>query len=444
MATATTARIDGPSRRWVPCARGPHDAPPRVASQPPPDPGVAGRCPRASRRSVLDDRTEDDMLAPMRSMRSWGLAGLGAASLLSLLAACGDPSEPFVIVLGGTDAGEDGGEIVDASSDATVPSDGSVQDASNDAAADATVQDTGVDAGTDAGTDAGAVDAGPSIPDGNTVVTIGDAQVTIPALDPALLGDGGIRVSDGGLAGADGGTLTPREFRDLVNGITCQRAQECCCPGCSASDLATPGVGFSQSKCTTGLSSSGLLRVLFGNESIPAGNLVANPTAMARCLAVVNQAVLSCQSISADNVRIMRTVCLDSYNSNLVLGSVCTSSFQCQMPARCAGAVTDAGADAGKTCQALVSAGGNCVSSTECTPRGMQGTPPLFCNLAAPPAQCTGFRAAGETCASEGDCGFGTCPAAAVDGGVRRCSSTLPFASQDPNDNASFCKLYTP
>jgi len=74
----------------------------------------------------------------------------------------------------------------------------------------------------------------------------------------------------------------------------------------------------------------------------------------------------------------------------------------------------------------------------------MQGTPPLFCNLAAPPAQCTGFRAAGEICASEGDCGFGTCPAAAVDGGVRRCSSTLPFASQDPNDNASFCKLYTP
>jgi hypothetical protein len=45
----------------------------------------------------------------------------------------------------------------------------------NDAADDATVQDTGADAGTDAGADAATdahVDAGPSTPDGSTVIVL--------------------------------------------------------------------------------------------------------------------------------------------------------------------------------------------------------------------------------------------------------------------------------
>jgi hypothetical protein len=377
------------------------------------------------------------MLAPMRSTRSWGLAGLGAASLLSLLAACGDPSEPFVIVLGGTDAGEDGGEIVDASSDATVPSDGSVQDASNDAADDATVQDTGADAGTDAGADGGTdahVDAGASTPDGSTVVTIGDAQVTIPALDPSLLGDGGIRVSDGGLAGADGGTLTPREFRDLVNGITCQRAQECCCPGCSASDLATPGAGFSQSKCTTGLGAIGPQLVLVGNESIPSASLVADPAAALQCLSLLNAALVSCQSLESAKVADLRAVCLRSFVSNKALGSVCANAYDCAMPARCRAA--DGGA---LTCLPMLSAGDVCTGSSDCSARTVQGTPPNYCT-GGDGGTCQPYIVTDAVCSNDFSCGAGACTTRAD--GSKRCSTSLPFAAV--GDPASFCTKYAP
>jgi len=358
--------------------------------------------------------------------------------LLSLLAACGDPSEPFVIVLGGTDAGEDGGEIVDASSDATVPSDGSVQDASNDAAADATVQDTGVDAGTDAGTDAGAdahVDAGPSTPDGSTVITIGDAQVTIPALDPSLLGDGGIRVSDGGLVGADGGTLTPRAFRDLVNGITCQRAQECCCPGCSASDLATPGAGFSQSKCTTGLGASGFQLIMTGNELIATSNLAVNATAQAQCLALLNAALTTCQGVSSQTVGTLRSVCLTAYTSTLPFGSSCVTDYDCPVNSRCSAA------DGGKRCQDLVAIGNTCASNNDCSTRGVQGIPPAFCNPTDAGRVCSGYFSENAVCPYNAACGTGACTLR-DDAGTKRCSSTLPFAQV--GDPASYCTSYAP
>ncbi len=371
------------------------------------------------------------------------LAGLGAGSLLSFMAACGSVNEPFVIVVGGVDAGADDGATTDASSDdaatdATVQDsgpDGSVQDAS----VDATVTDAGADAAADAAADArqdsAIVDAGPVLADGSSVVTVGDAQVIIPPLDPTLLGDGGISLSDGGLVAADGGTLTPRAFRDLVNGITCQRAQECCCPGCSAVDLATPGAGFSQSKCTTGLGSNGIQRVLFGNETIPAGNLATNTFAMAQCVALLNDAVSTCQSLTSSKVSVLRSVCLQSFNSTRPIGEPCNLAFDCQMPARC-GSV-DGGA---KTCQPLVSEGSTCAAGSDCTPRGIQGTPPLFCNPGDAGPTCTGYLAPGEACPFESACGSGTCIIAADQ--VKRCSASLPFAAL--GDPASYCTAYTP
>lgn len=372
------------------------------------------------------------------------LAGLGAGSLLSFMAACGSVNEPFVIVVGGVDAGADDGATTDASSDdaatdATVQDsgpDGSVQDAS----VDATVTDAGADAAADAAADAGQdsaiVDAGPVLADGSSVVTVGDAQVIIPPLDPTLLGDGGIVVSDGGLANADGGALTPRQFRDLVNGITCQRASECCCPGCSAVDLATPGAGFSQSKCTatTGLGASGIQRILLGNESIPAANLVQSPTALAQCLSLLNVTLTSCQSLTASNVKTLRAVCLDAYRSSVTVGGRCINSYDCSMPARC---VTE---DGGQVCRPLAAQGEVCAFSNDCSSRSVQGIPPNYCKQGDGGFSCQPYLGIDEVCPFDTACGAGACTVRSD--GIKRCSASLPFAAL--GDPASFCTAYAP
>ena len=370
-------------------------------------------------------------------MRMLALAGLGAGSLLSFMAACGSVNEPFVIVVGGVDAGADDGATTDASSDdaatdATVQDsgpDGSVQDAS----VDATVTDAGADAAADAGQDSAIVDAGPVLADGSSVVTVGDAQVIIPPLDPTLLGDGGIVVSDGGLANADGGALTPRQFRDLVNGITCQRASECCCPGCSAVDLASPG-GFSQSKCTTGLGASGIQLILTGNELISPTNIVENRTSQAQCLALLNSALTICQSISASTIAQLRAICLSTFTSTLTIGAQCATGYDCPINTRCATS------DGGFSCQVLVPLGGTCVSNNDCSTRAIQGVPAAFCNPSDAGKTCSGYLTEGDVCPYNAACGAGACTLRSD--GTKRCSSVLPFAAQ--GDPASYCTTFAP
>ena len=371
------------------------------------------------------------------------LAGLGAGSLLSFMAACGSVNEPFVIVVGGVDAGADDGATTDASSDdaatdATVQDsgpDGSVQDAS----VDATVTDAGADAAADAAADAGQdsaiVDAGPVLADGSSVVTVGDAQVIIPPLDPTLLGDGGIVLSDGGLANADGGALTPREFRDLVNGITCQRASECCCPGCSAVDLATPGAGFSQSKCTTGLGANGIQFITIGNETISVSKLTTNPVASAQCLSLLNQTLSSCQSLDAQKIAALRGVCLSAYVSSNQLGDSCTGTYDCAPGNRCR--ANDAGA---LTCLSLRSVGDPCVGNADCSFRAVSGIPANYCRFSDAGNSCRPFTGVGQPCSNVTECGSAVC-LAGVDG-VKRCTASLPFAAQ--GEPASYCVTYAP
>ncbi len=361
----------------------------------------------------------------MRSKRSWAWAGVGASSLLAFLAACGSVSESFVIVTT-TDAGADAA----TDSDATVPD--AQADAASDAASDATLGDGSLQ---DAQVDAGAADtgSGPVVPDGGSVVIVGDAAVVIPPLDPALLGgaDGGIVLSDGGLANADGGALTPRQFRDLVNGITCQRISECCCPGCSATEQAQT---VSQSKCSSGLGASGLQLILTGNELITLTNLITNPTAQVNCLSLLNSALTSCQSISAATVSNLRAICLSTFTSSLTAGSTCSSSYDCPLNSRCAAA------DGGFACQPLVPLGGSCGSNNDCSTRAIQGIPPAFCNPTDAGRTCSGYLAEGEVCPYSAACGAGACTVRSD--GVKRCSSTLPFAAQ--GDPASFCTTFAP
>ncbi len=358
----------------------------------------------------------------MRSKRSWAWAGLGASSLLAFLTACGSVSEDFKIIVVTPDAGQDAAP----SEDATVAD--AATDAASDATSDATIPDGSVqDAQVDAGVDAGLV-----VPDGGSVIMVGDAAVVIPPLDPSLLGDGGLRLSDGGLANADGGALTPRQFRDLVNGITCQRISECCCPGCTTAEQAQT---VSAAKCASGLGANGLLRILFGNENIPTASLRVNSVAMIQCLSLVNNVTQTCQSIQADQVATLRAVCLDAFASSAPIGSSCNLAFDCAMPARCAS--LDGGA---KTCQPLASEGEACVSGSDCTPRGVQGTPPLFCRTVDAGTVCAPYLRTGEVCPFESACGSNTCIVSSDS--QKRCSSTLPFAAQ--GDPASYCTSFAP
>jgi hypothetical protein len=343
---------------------------------------------------------------------------------LAFLAACGSVNETFTINVNTLDAGSDSGPATDA----TV-ADGSAPDASSDATVpDGSVQDAQVDAGADAG-------PGPVVPDGGSVVIVGDAAVVIPPLDPGLLGaaDGGIVISDGGLANADGGALTPRQFRDLVNGITCQRVSECCCPGCSAAEQAQT---ISKPRCETGLGAAGLQNVLIGNELIPAGSLTVNAVAQSQCIALLNGTVASCQGLRASDVATLRAVCLNSYGSSKAVGEACSNAYDCKMPARCIN--VDGGVG---TCAELAQAGEACSFSNDCTARAVQGTPPNWCQtLDAGVKRCAPFLTDEAICPFDIACGAGACTSRTD--GAKRCSNSLPFAAQ--GDPASFCQRFTP
>jgi hypothetical protein len=339
---------------------------------------------------------------------------------LAFLAACGSVNETFEIKVVTVDAGP--------KADVTVP-DGDLPEtgpADTGPLADVTVPDVGAP-------DTGAPDtgSGPVVPDGGSVVMVGDAAVVIPPFDPALIADGGIVISDGGLANADGGALTPRQFRDLVNGITCQRISECCCPGCSAADQATI---VSRTKCETGLGANGLQLILTGNEFISAASRVIVPSAQTQCLALLDSALRSCASLRAEAIRNLRAVCLDSYRATIAAGAPCFNAFDCQTGLRC---VT---ADGGRTCQPLAPIGASCVSNNDCSTRGIQGIPPAFCNPADGGSTCSAYFAEGERCPYNAACGGGAC-IVSLDG-TNRCSNTLPFAST--SDPASFCTGFAP
>jgi hypothetical protein len=363
----------------------------------------------------------------MRSKRSWAWAGLGASSLLAFLTACGSVSEDFKIIVVTPDAGQDAAP----SEDATVAD--AATDAASDATSDATIPDGSVqDAQVDAGVDAG---SGPVVPDGGSIVIVGDAAVVIPPLDPTLLGgaDGGIVISDGGLANADGGALTPRQFRDLVNGITCQRISECCCPGCTTAEQAQT---VSRTKCETGLGSAGLQFITFGNETIPTQNLVTNGARLASCLSLLNSTMLRCATLQAADILTLRRVCLDGYGSTVALGGICANNNDCEMPAFCATQ------DAGKACVPLRGVGESCTASQQCSARAFRGEPPFACRAAPNDAglQCLPYIASGATCSFDFECGTGLC--AADSNGVKRCNDTLPFASQ--SDPSSYCTTFRP
>ncbi len=364
----------------------------------------------------------------MRSKRSWAWAGLGASSLLAFLAACGSVNETFTINVNTLDAGSDSGP---APSDATV-ADGSTPDASSDAASDATVPDGSVqDAQVDAARDAG---SGPVVPDGGSVVIVGDAAVVIPPLDPALLGgaDGGIVLNDGGLANADGGALTPQQFRDFVNSIACNRASECCCPGCSESESAS---AFSKSKCATGLGSVGLQSILTGNEAIPAARVAVNAQALAQCVSLLNGTLSSCRSLSATAVASLRSVCQRAFESSNGIGAACSNVFDCSGNARCR--PNDGGAN---VCQPLLGLGDPCVGNSDCSARVVSGNPPRYCAPADAGATCQPYKQTDEACSSSIECGAGACTAR--QDGSRRCSDSLPFAAV--GDPASFCTSFSP
>ena len=355
----------------------------------------------------------------MRSKRSWAWAGLGASSLLAFLTACGSVNESFTINVGSPDAGQDAAP----SEDATVAD--AATDAASDATSDATIPDGSVqDAQVDAGVDAGLV-----VPDGGSVIMVGDAAVVIPPLDPSLLGDGGLRLSDGGLANADGGALTPRQFRDLVNGITCQRISECCCPGCSAAEQAQT---ISPTKCSAAFGSSGFRQILSGNEDIPDSRLVRDPRALAQCLALLNDSLTSCRSVSALKVASLRAICLTAITSSNTADSPCVGPADCPLGFVCR--ASDAGTP---KCQSVLATDDRCLVTNDCTFRGVSGSPPNYCRTADGGATCVPYGTEGEVCAANVECGAGAC--AAGGDGVRRCSNALAFANLDPSDTSSFC-----
>ena len=359
----------------------------------------------------------------MRSKRSWAWAGLGASSLLAFLTACGDVNEDFKIIVVTPDAGQDAAP----EDDATVP-DGSA-DAAADATSDATMPDGSVqDAQIDAGVDAGLV-----VPDGGSIVIVGDAAVVIPPLDPGLLGgaDGGIVISDGGLANADGGALAPRQFRDLVNGITCQRISECCCPGCSASEQAQV---VSPTKCANGFGANGLSFSLFANEAIPTTNLVYDGAVAARCLSLLNSALSSCRSLSADSLLTFRTVCLGTFQSSQRIGD------QCANVADCAGAAVCRTNVGGQTCAPAANIGAACTNSLDCSARGVSGNPAAYCATTDAGRSCAAYLPVGSECPFDIACGAGVCIPDSL--GVKRCSNVLPFASAA--DPSSYCVQFSP
>lgn len=358
----------------------------------------------------------------MRSKRSWAWAGLGASSLLAFLTACGSVNETFEIKVNGADSGTDSGP---SPSDATV-ADASAPDATSDATVpDGSVQDAQVDAAVDAG-------SGPVVPDGGSIIMVGDAAVVIPPLDPGLLGDGGIRLSDGGLANADGGALTPRQFRDLVNGITCQRISECCCPGCTAGEQAQT---VSRTKCADGLGSNGFQLSLNNNERIPEATLRSNTVAQAQCIALLNQVIASCQSTPAELTAALRGTCLRTFVSANGIGDSCSDFGDCASGAFCSFA--DAGSG---TCRAVKNTGESCATTNECSYRGVSGAPPNYCNSTDAGATCAPYRAEGDLCTASSQCGAGACTVRTD--GTRRCSNTLPFAAT--GDPASFCTRFAP
>ncbi len=178
----------------------------------------------------------------------------------------------------------------------------------------------------------------------------------------------------------DAGTADPLAFTDQITGVYCARFGSCCM-----------ALGLSDS-FQNDLCVNSLVDYPYGLFGIPsvfkaklgAGHLTFDADAAQACLGLIE--TFSCGNFTSKDWVDLNRQCLSAMKGNIPVGGTgCTSSIECEQPARC----DMSGGGATGTCVAHLQSGDACTDNSQCGD-GLTGGPRYCSNIETWPFAASG------------------------------------------------------